>query len=101
MSRYAIYITSDALLEIKGLPGNMRQRIKRAIDKFADNPRPSGAKALDLPGIDFEVWRLRIDKWRIIYAITESDKVVDVLGVRKRPPYDYGDLERLLADLNS
>jgi mRNA interferase RelE/StbE len=33
-----------------------------------------------------------------VYGITEKDKVVDVLAVRKRPPYDYGDLEELLAE---
>ncbi len=40
-----------------------------------------------------------MDRWRLVYAIWESDKVVDVLVVRKRPPYDYGDLETLLQDL--
>ena len=35
------------------------------------------------------------------YAITETEAVVDVLAVRKRPPYDYGDLESLLADYPS
>jgi hypothetical protein len=27
-----------------------------------------------------------------------KDKLVDVLAVRKRPPYDYGDLIQLLVD---
>ena len=39
---------------------------------------------------------MRLDKWRVVYAITEAEHVVDVLAVRKRPPYDYGDLDRLL-----
>jgi len=36
---------------------------------------------------------------RIVYAISEADKAVDVLGVRKRLPYDYGDIAELLAQL--
>ena len=52
-----------------------------------------------LPEIDVELRRLRIERWRIVYAITEAELYVDVLAVRKRPPYDYGDLERLLAEL--
>jgi mRNA interferase RelE/StbE len=36
-----------------------------------------------------------------VYAITEADEAVDVLAVRKRPPYDYGDLESLLKDFPS
>jgi mRNA interferase RelE/StbE len=46
-----------------------------------------------------ELRRIRLERWRIVYAITEVDRAIDVLTVRKRPPYDYGDLERLLADI--
>jgi mRNA interferase RelE/StbE len=31
--------------------------------------------------------------------VTDAGAAVDVLAVRKRPPYDYGDLERLLEEL--
>lgn len=41
--------------------------------------------------------RLRLDNWRLLYAVTPSEEVIDVLAVRKRPPYDYGDLEKLLG----
>ena len=99
MTRCTVYITPVALREIKDLPGYVRQRIKRAIDDLADNPRPSDSQALNLPGLDSDVWRLRLDKWRIVYAITDADNIIDVLAVRKRPPYDCGDLERLLADM--
>ena len=40
--------------------------------------------------------RLKIEKWRIVYAIDDEEIVVDVLTVRQRPPYDYGDLDELL-----
>jgi mRNA interferase RelE/StbE len=43
-----------------------------------------------------ELYRLRLDRWRTVYGITEGDKAVDVLAVRKRPP--YGDLEELIAE---
>ena len=36
MSRYTVYIIPRAWKEIKDLPGNMRQRVKRAIDALAD-----------------------------------------------------------------
>jgi mRNA interferase RelE/StbE len=32
-----------------------------------------------------------------VYAVTETGKTIDVLAVRKRPPYDYGDLDQLLG----
>jgi mRNA interferase RelE/StbE len=96
LSRYKLYITSEAFEGIRYLPGNMRQRVRRAIRELADDPRPSQSKALTLTGFDQELRRLRLDRWRIVYIIDEDHKTVDVLALRKRPPYDYGDLESLL-----
>lgn len=99
MRRYTVYVTPQTWPKIKELPGNIRQRVKRAIDALADNPRPSKSKELEVPDFEPEVRRLRLDQWRIVYAITETDSVVDILTVRKRPPYDYGDLEELLKEV--
>jgi mRNA interferase RelE/StbE len=93
-----VYITPAAWKEIKGLPGQVRQRVRKAVGALAENPRPAKSKALDVPGVPAEVRRLRLDRWRLVYAITEASEAVDVLAVRKRPPYDYGDLESLLKD---
>jgi hypothetical protein len=32
-------------------------------------------------------------------VVTEAEKIIDVLAIRKRPPYDYGDLEKLLTQV--
>src|SRR5574341_23767 len=98
------YITPDALREIKALPGYVRQRVKRAVGDLANDPYPAHSNELDFPDdliseVDVKVRRICLDKWRILYAITETEAVIDVLAVRKRPPYDYGDLEALLSDL--
>jgi len=77
----------------------VRQRVKQAITGLADDPYPSGSKALDLSDHEHDVWQLKIDKWRVVYVITEADNIIDVLAVRKRPPYDYGDLKKLLVDI--
>jgi mRNA interferase RelE/StbE len=44
--------------------------------------------------------RLRLNKWRVLYAGTEADKTIDVFAVHKRPPYDYGDLEELVEEID-
>lgn len=97
---YKVYITLAVYKEIKSLPGNIRQRVRKTIDGLAANPRPSQSKALKAPEIESELRRLRLDKWRVVYTITDDDKIIDVLAVRKRPPYDYGDLETLLGETN-
>jgi mRNA interferase RelE/StbE len=101
LSRYTVYVTPAAWKEIKSLPGRIRQRVRRAVGTLADNPRPGKSKALDVPRLPCEVRRLRLDQWRLVYAITEVDQLVDILAVRKRPPYDYGDLGTLLEDYPS
>jgi mRNA interferase RelE/StbE len=80
------------------LPGSMRQRVRRAVDNLAREPRPPKSKSLELEDLPCDVRRLRLESWRIVYAITEADRAVDVLAVRKRPPYDYGDLKTLLEE---
>lgn len=97
MSNYTVYIRAQAFQEIKSLAGNIRQRVRQAIRNLAENPRPSQSKQLDV-SFKIELWRLRIDNSRIVYGITEADKIVDRLTVRKRPPDNYEDLETLLAD---
>ena len=99
MSRYTVYVIPSAWQEIKNLPGHMRQRIKQAVDALASDPRSSQGKKLDVPEADYELWRVRLDRWRIVYAVTEADRTVDVLAIRKRPPYDYGDLDELQQQL--
>lgn len=99
MSTYVVYVLPQALREVKNLPGHIRQRVKRVIDDFAIEPRPASSIELsDLPIVEPHITlrRLKIDKWRIVYAIHESDQVVDILAVRQRPPYDYGDLHELI-----
>lgn len=100
MSQYSVYVVPDEFQAFKKLPGNVRHRIKRAIDDLAENPRPPESKRLDLGDAeeaDNEIWRLRIANWRIVDLITETEKTIDVVAVRKRPPYDYGDLAQLLS----
>lgn len=99
MSRYTVYVLPRAWEEIKALPGHMRQRVRKAVDALAENPRPPRSQTLDMPDLGPALYRLRLDKWRIVYAVTEDRHLVDVLAVRKRPPYDYADLEDLISEM--
>jgi mRNA interferase RelE/StbE len=100
LSQYEVFITPEALAEIRKLPGHIRQRVKRAIDALADEPRPPQSKELEVPpDIGVAVCRLRLDKWRVVYLVTEAEQLIDVVAVRQRPPYDYGDLQELLTTL--
>lgn len=69
------------------------------MDSLAVNPRPSGSKSLDFPELENELRRLRLENWRVVYAVSDGEKTVDVLAVRKRPPYQYEDLAKLIEQL--
>lgn len=101
MNLYTVYIYPGAWKEIKNLRGHMRHRVKQTIDALANDPRPSNSIALETPNFGREARRLRLDRWRIVYVVTEDEfeQAIDVLTVRKRPPYDYEDLEELLAQV--
>jgi mRNA interferase RelE/StbE len=96
---YEVWIPPDVWRDVRRLPGHVRQRIKRAINDLKSEPRPSYGKRLEWSETNVELWRLRLDRWRVVYLIDETDHWIGILTVRKRPPYDYGDLTDLLVEV--
>lgn len=96
---YKLWIDPPALKQIKKLPGNMRQQIRRGIDDLRNDARPSRSSTLEIPDTTLELRRIRIESWRVIYVIRETDRWVWILAVHKRPPYNYDDLPELLKKL--
>ncbi len=98
-----LWIEPEAHAQRDRLPGNVRQRVKRALNGLAADPRPPGSQVLDLADLDLppgiELCRLRLGKWRIIYAISTAEDWVWVLAIRQRPPYDYADLPEFASRL--
>ena len=97
-----LWIERAALDEIADLPGHMRQRMRRVISNLSNQPRPDNSrvltitKSLQIPGI--EARRLRIEQWRVIYVIDQEQEQINILAVRRRPPYSYDDLADLLGE---
>ena len=96
---YQLELSSAAQREIKALPGNYRQRLRKVIRALSNEPRPSNSKLLDFRIKEGEARRIRVDNWRIVYAVIENsfEKRVAVVTVRRRPPYDYADLPLLFT----
>ena len=82
MSRYIVYVSPSARKEIKDLPGKVRQRVRQAVEALANDPLPAASKKLNTPEFEHDLRRLRIDKWRIVYAVSKADRIVDFLAVR-------------------
>ena len=84
--------------DLKKLPGNARRQVIVAIDGLEVDLRPSNTKRLTIEGEAREVRRLRLEKWRIIYLVFEERPII--LGIRKRPPYGYDDIQHLVQEVD-
>ncbi|MBN1890116.1 MAG: type II toxin-antitoxin system RelE/ParE family toxin [Thermoflexales bacterium] len=91
-------LSSAAWTELKRLPSNVRRQMTTAIDGLEQDPRPPNSKRLTQTDEQYEARRLRLGHWRIIYLIIEEQCLV--LAIRRRPPYDYSDLEALIRGVH-
>jgi mRNA interferase RelE/StbE len=100
---YDLFIEPEVHELRRALPGNVRQRIRRVLDDLAVEPRPATGRRLALMEDEVpsgvEIWRVRLDRWRIVYAVNDADRWVHILGIYRRPPYDYGNLPNLIGRL--
>jgi len=80
MKPHALLILPRAEKEMKALPQEEYQRVKRAILALADKPR--GQKSKKLTGRDG--WRIRIGRYRIIYEVDDQARTVVILHVGHR-----------------
>lgn len=44
---YRVWVDQQAIAEVRKAPGNMRQRIKRAMIALGDSPRPDESRSLE------------------------------------------------------
>ena len=82
MNRYSVVLTKSAEKELYALPSVAIKNIILSLQSLEDNPRPIGCKKLK----EFKnLWRIRIDNYRAIYAIEDVILLVDVreIGHRK------------------
>jgi mRNA interferase RelE/StbE len=90
MMVYQIDIARRVRRQIEGLPGNVRQRVKREIAKLAFNPRPAYAE--ELRGNLAGRYKIRLDQYRLVYRIDDDVAVVEVLKAGKKQDGFYDDL---------
>ncbi len=62
------------------LSSEIYDRVDAAILALADNPRPSGCTRLK----GREEWRVRVGDYRIVYAIDDDRRLVEILKVAHR-----------------
>lgn len=100
---YRLWIEPEVHAAREELPGNIRQRIKKALDDLKADLRPAISREWDVSGLDvppaIEIRRIRLEHWRVLYAINDRERWVWALGLSRRPPYQYEDLQELISRL--
>lgn len=100
---YDLFLEPEVHAARNDMPGNMRQRVRRAITALAASPRPPESAVMNATGLDLregvELRRIRMERWRIVYAVCNEERWVWVLTLRRRPPYGYDDLPELITRL--
>jgi mRNA interferase RelE/StbE len=82
---YRVQIQPPARKQLEKLDHQVRERVGRAIDALADNPRPQGCKHL----VGRPAYRIRVGDWRVIYEVHDGLLLVLVLELgHRREIYD-------------
>ncbi len=82
MAKYRVLIKPSAAKEIETVDQKKdRQRIVAGIRSLADDPRPPGCEKL--AGED-DRYRIRVGRYRVIYAVGDAQLVVFVVRVGHR-----------------
>ena len=81
MADYAVAFARSARKELQHLDPQVARRILKQIEALVANPRPSGVVKLEGAS---DLWRIRVGEWRVVYRISDRDRLVDVNAVRHR-----------------
>ena len=71
--------------QLDRIHGSDFDRIRDAILKLEDDPRPPGCRKLR--GLDG--WRIRVGNWRVIYAIDDAERLVTIVEIKRRREDTY------------
>ena len=86
---YRVELAPAAQRQTRRLEARDARRIRDALRKLADDPRPAGS--VKLTGFA-AVWRVRTGRHRVIYEVHDDDQRVTVLRVALRGEHTYRDL---------
>ena len=81
MGRYRVQLASSASRELQKLPAKVVRRVFPELEALASNPRPQGCKKLQGGANE---WRIRVGDYRIVYAIDDAEKIIDVARIAHR-----------------
>ena len=80
-AEYTVTFTRSARRELEALDEALVTRLVPRIEALATTPRPSRCRKLRGTS---NLWRIRVGDYRVIYAVSDDERLVDVRVVRHR-----------------
>lgn len=80
MEKYKVFVRKSAAAELGRIPKKDLLRIVERIRSLEQNPRPHGCEKLSV----LERYRVRQGDYRIVYAVDDDEKTVDVVKIGHR-----------------
>jgi len=81
VAEHTVVFARSARRELEGLEATVARRIISRVEALASEPRPHGCVKLQGAA---DLWRIRIGDYRVVYAIDDDARVVDIRIVRHR-----------------
>jgi len=78
---YRITFARSARKELFALDKSLIERVLEKIDNLSHQPRPKGCRKLQG---NSPLFRIRVGEYRVIYAVFDDEKLVDIVAVRHR-----------------
>ncbi|MEZ4656901.1 MAG: type II toxin-antitoxin system RelE/ParE family toxin [Caldilineaceae bacterium] len=84
---YALRWHLQTKKQLRLVPTWVERDIAENILDLKDEPYPPGAE--ELRDHFSGTWKLKVDGWRIFYAVDEARQIVNILAVKRRTPNTY------------
>lgn len=84
---HKVIYSPRAAKSLKKIPNQYQINIKNKVEKLSRDPYiPGTIKLIDYPVAEF---RYRVGNYRILSDINQSDKIIEILDIRKRDEKTY------------
>lgn len=81
MRSYRVELNDRSERDLRRLPRDLRDRVRRALCDLEHDPRPQGyGPVRSCPGL----YRVRVGKQRVLYTIDDSERLVRVYEIMPR-----------------
>ena len=82
---YSVELSGDAQRFLNKLEDSIKERIENRLRKLGEIAVPSDAKFIGRDEKNDKIFRYRIGDYRALYKVKDSDKIILIAKIDKRP----------------